>query len=157
MSDLTGQMVAVMPPMIQTMKNQKQFMLNQYQAQKAQQDQNMAQLENATAMGQAFDAAKNDDSFYLPPEAFDNADFKRGIKLFLSPDGHAVRFTIIHQGDPLTEEGTSRIEPLKIAAADAIKGTRWRVPASTWVAARRCTAICSRAPTTTSSSQRSPR
>ncbi|OYN79857.1 RND family transporter [Mycolicibacterium sphagni] len=123
MSDLTGQMVAVMPPMIQTMKNQKQFMLNQYQAQKAQQDQNMAQLENATAMGQAFDAAKNDDSFYLPPEAFDNADFKRGIKLFLSPDGHAVRFTIIHQGDPLTEEGTSRIEPLKIAAADAIKGT----------------------------------
>ncbi|HEX7323154.1 MAG TPA: MMPL family transporter, partial [Mycobacterium sp.] len=61
--------------------------------------------------------------FYLPPEAFDTADFKRGIKLFISPDGHAVRFTIIHQGDPLTPEGTSRIEPLKIAAADAIKGT----------------------------------
>ncbi|AQT81337.1 hypothetical protein B1R94_21915 [Mycolicibacterium litorale] len=123
MSDLTGQMVAIMPPMIQSMKTQKQLMLNQYQVQKAQQDQNMAQLENATAMGQAFDAAKNDDSFYLPPEAFDNEDFKRGIKLFLSPDGHAVRFTIIHQGDPLTEEGTARIEPLKIAAADAIKGT----------------------------------
>jgi len=70
-----------------------------------------------------FDAAKNDDSFYLPPEAFDNDDFKRGIKLFMSPDGHAVRFTIIHQGDPLTQEGTSRIEPLKIAAEDAIKGT----------------------------------
>jgi putative drug exporter of the RND superfamily len=34
-----------------------------------------------------------------------------------------VRFTIIHQGDPLTQEGTSRIEPLKIAAEDAIKGT----------------------------------
>ncbi|MUM34339.1 MMPL family transporter, partial [Mycolicibacterium sp. CBMA 361] len=64
-----------------------------------------------------------DDSFYLPPEAFDNDDFKRGIKLFLSPDGHAVRFTIIHQGDPLTQEGTSRTEPLKVAAADAIKGT----------------------------------
>lgn len=123
MADLTGQMVTIMPPMIQSMKVQKQLMLNQYQVQKAQQDQNMAQLENATAMGQAFDAAKNDDSFYLPPEAFDNEDFKRGIKLFLSPDGHAVRFTIIHQGDPLTEEGTARIEPLKIAAADAIKGT----------------------------------
>ena len=123
MSDLTGQMVAVMPGMIESMKNQKQLMLNQYQAQKAQQDQNMASLKDNTAMGQAFDAAKNDDSFYLPPEAFDNDDFKRGIKLFLSPDGHAVRFTIIHQGDPLTEEGTSRIEPLKIAAEDAIKGT----------------------------------
>lgn len=117
------QMVALMPPMLESMKNQKQMMLNQYQAQKAQQDQTMAMQENATAMGHAFDAAKNDDSFYLPPEAFDNADFKRGIKLFLSPDGHAVRFTIFHQGDPLTVDGTSRVEPLKTAAADAIKGT----------------------------------
>ncbi len=123
LAQLMPQMVAVMPAMIQSMKDQKQMMLNQYQAQKAQQDQTMAMQGNSTAMGQAFDAARNDDSFYLPPEAFDNADFKRGIKLFLSPDGHAVRFTIIHQGDPLTQDGTARIEPLKIAAADAIKGT----------------------------------
>jgi RND superfamily putative drug exporter len=74
-------------------------------------------------MSEAFDAAKNDDSFYLPPEAFETDDFQRGMKLFMSPDGKAVRFTIVHQGDPLTEEGTSRIEDLKIAAADAIKGT----------------------------------
>lgn len=123
MDALMPQMVALMPVMIQSMKDQKQMMLNQYQSQKAQQDQTMAMQDNATAMGDAFDAARNDDSFYLPPEAFDNADFKRGIKLFLSPDGHAVRFTIIHQGDPLTQEGTSRIEPLKTAAEDAIKGT----------------------------------
>ncbi|SOX56543.1 MMPL family transporter [Mycobacterium ahvazicum] len=123
MDALMPQMVALMPPMIESMKSQKQMMLNQYQAQKAQQDQTMAMQDNATAMGEAFDAAKNDDSFYLPPEAFNNADFKRGIKLFLSPDGHAVRFTILHQGDPLTTEGTSHVEPLKTAAADAIKGT----------------------------------
>ncbi|HEX7323669.1 MAG TPA: MMPL family transporter [Mycobacterium sp.] len=123
MAELMPRMVAVMPAQIQSLKNQKQTLLNQYQVQKAQQDQNMAMQENSTAMSEAFDAAKNDDSFYLPPEAFDTADFKRGIKLFVSPDGHAVRFTIIHQGDPLTPEGTSRIEPLKIAAADAIKGT----------------------------------
>ena len=116
-------MAALMPAMIQTMKNQKQYLLNQYQAQKAQQDQNMATQQDATAMGQAFDAARNDDTFYLPPEAFQTADFQRGIKLFLSPDGHAVRFTVFHQGDPLSEEGTSHIEPLRIAAADAIKGT----------------------------------
>ena len=123
LATLTPQLAALMPAMIQTMKNQKQMMLNQYQAQKAQQDQNMAQQENATAMGQAFDASLNDDNFYLPPEAFKTADFQRGIKLFLSPDGHAVRFTVFHQGDPLTEEGTSHIEPLRIAAVDAIKGT----------------------------------
>ncbi|MCW2511912.1 MAG: Transport protein [Mycobacterium sp.] len=123
LATLTPQLAALMPAMIQTMKNQKQMMLNQYQAQKAQQDQNMASQDDATAMGQAFDAARNDDTFYLPPEAFQTADFKRGIKLFLSPDGHAVRFTVFHQGDPLTEEGTSHIEPLQTAAADAIKGT----------------------------------
>ena len=123
MADLMPRLVAVMPAQIQTMKNQKQTLLNQYQVQKAQQDQAMAMQENSTAMGEAFDAAKNDDSFYLPPEAFETADFQRGIKLFMSPDGHAVRFTIIHQGDPLTAEGTSRIEALKVAAADAIKGT----------------------------------
>ena len=33
------------------------------------------------------------------------------------------RFTVFHQGDPLSEEGTSHIEPIRIAAADAIKGT----------------------------------
>jgi uncharacterized membrane protein YdfJ with MMPL/SSD domain len=116
-------MAAIIPAMIQSMRDQKQMMLNQYQSQKTQQDQTMASQGDSTAMGDAFDAAKNDDSFYLPPEAFDNADFKRGIKLFLSPDGHAVRFTIIHQGDPLTQEGTSRTARLKTAAEDAIKGT----------------------------------
>ncbi|SBS72571.1 putative membrane protein mmpL5 [uncultured Mycobacterium sp.] len=123
MAELTPQMAALMPAMIQTMKNQKQMMLNQYQAQKAQQDQNIAMQQDATAMGKAFDAAHNDDTFYLPPEAFGTADFQRGIKLFISPDGHAVRFTVNHQGDPLSETGTSHIEPLRTAAVDAIKGT----------------------------------
>jgi putative drug exporter of the RND superfamily len=123
LADLTPQLAALMPAMIQTMKNQKQYLLNQYQAQKVQQDQNIATQQNSTAMGHAFDAARNDENFYLPPEAFQTADFKRGIKLFLSPDGRAVRFTVFHQGDPLSQEGTSHIEPLRIAAADAIKGT----------------------------------
>ncbi|BBZ00940.1 membrane protein [Mycolicibacterium chitae] len=123
MADLTLEMTAVMPGMIQSMKNQKQMMLNQYQVQRAQQDQTIDQQEDSAAMGEAFDEALNDDSFYVPPEAFDNADFKRGMELMMSPDGHAVRFTIIHQGDPMTEEGISRMEPLKKAAAAAIKGT----------------------------------
>ncbi|MGV0741702.1 MMPL/RND family transporter [Mycolicibacterium sp. XJ870] len=123
MAELTPQMAAVLPAQIQTMKNQKQMLLNQYQAQKAQQDQNMALQENSMAMGQAFDAARNDELFYLPPEAFGTADFQRGLKLFMSPDGRAVRFTVFHQGDPLSEQGTAHIDPLRIAAVDAIKGT----------------------------------
>ena len=48
-------------------------------------DQMDVMSQNSTAMGQAFDAAKNDDSFYIPPEVFDNPDFKRGLKMFVSP------------------------------------------------------------------------
>jgi RND superfamily putative drug exporter len=74
-------------------------------------------------MGQAFDQSKNDDSFYLPPEVFDNEDFKRGLKQFVSPDGKAVRFIISHQGDPASAEGISHIDQIKNAAFEAIKGT----------------------------------
>ena len=123
LASLTPQLAAALAPQIQTIKNQRQLLLNQYQAQKSQQDHTMAAQENATAMGEAFDTAMIDDNFYLPPEAFETADFQRGIKLFLSPDGHAVRFTVFHQGDPLSEQGTAHIEPLRVAAVDAIKGT----------------------------------
>jgi putative drug exporter of the RND superfamily len=78
---------------------------------------------NATAMGQAFDAAKNDDSFYLPPEAFQNPDFIRGLKLFLSPDGKSAQYIITHKGDPATAEGISHIDAIVQAASEAVKGT----------------------------------
>jgi RND superfamily putative drug exporter len=122
---LMPQLVALMPEMIATMKSMRTMMLTQYQSQKTQQDQQDTLQENSTAMGQAFDDAKNDDSFYLPPEAFDNPDFKRGIKMFMSPDGHAVRFIISHEGDPMSPEGISHIEPIKHAVHEALKGTPW--------------------------------
>ncbi|HEV7853077.1 MAG TPA: MMPL family transporter, partial [Mycobacterium sp.] len=120
---LMPQLVAIMPSMIETMKNMKNITLTMYQSQKGQQDQTKALQENSTAMGQAFDASKNDDSFYLPPEVFNNADFKRGMKMFVSPDGKAVRFIISHEGDPATPEGISHIDQIRNAAFEAIKGT----------------------------------
>ena len=74
-------------------------------------------------MGDAFNDSHNDDTFYLPPEIFDNDDFKRGMKNFISPDGHAVRFIISHEDDPLSADGIERIDAIKNAAFDAIKGT----------------------------------
>ncbi|PEG51052.1 MMPL family transporter, partial [Mycolicibacterium diernhoferi] len=82
---LMPQMVALMPSMIATMKNMRTYMLTMYQTQKGIQDQMSAMQDNSSAMGEAFDAAQNDDSFYLPPETFQNEDFKRGMKNFLSP------------------------------------------------------------------------
>jgi RND superfamily putative drug exporter len=120
---LMPQLVALMPAQIATMKSMQHITLTMYQSQKSQQDQQKAMQENQGAMGQAFDESKNDDSFYLPPEAFDNADFKRGMKMFVSPDGHAVRFIIAHEGDPATAEGIALIPQIKSAAFEAIKGT----------------------------------
>jgi len=123
LDSLMPQLVTLMPNMIETMKTMKTMMLTMYASQKGLQDQMAAMQQDATAMGQAFDASKNDDSFYLPPEAFDNPDFKRGLKMFLSPDGKAVRFIISHEGDPMSPEGLEHIDTIKNATFEAIKGT----------------------------------
>jgi putative drug exporter of the RND superfamily len=120
---LMPKMVEIMPPMIATMKTMKTTMLTMQSTMSGFQNQMQAMQDNATAMGQAFDASKNDDSFYLPPEVFDNPDFKRGLKMFVSPDGKAVRFIISHEGDPATPEGISHIDKIKNAAFEALKGT----------------------------------
>ncbi len=123
LDSLMPQMVALMPSMIENMKTMKTMMLTMYSTQKGMQDQQSAMQENSEAMGEAFDASMNDDSFYLPPEVFNNADFKRGMKNFISPDGKSVRFIISHEGDPMTPEGIARIDAIKQAAKEAIKGT----------------------------------
>jgi len=123
LDSLMPQLVALMPQQIETMKTMKTMMLTMHATQKGMQDQMAAAQENSTAMGDAFDNSRNDDTFYLPPEAFDNADFKRGIKNFISPDGKSVRFIIEHEGDPATPEGIAHIEAIKQATKEAIKGT----------------------------------
>nr|WP_090342805.1 MMPL family transporter [Mycolicibacterium malmesburyense]CRL73411.1 Transport protein [Mycolicibacterium malmesburyense] len=123
LDQLMPQMVTLMPPMIETMKTMRTMMLTMYSSQKGLQDQMAAMQENSTAMGDAFDASMNDDSFYLPPEVFDNEEFKKGMENFISPDGKSVRFIIAHDGDPMTPEGIARIDSIKQAAKEAIKGT----------------------------------
>jgi putative drug exporter of the RND superfamily len=123
LDELMPQMVTLMPPMIETMKTMRTMMLTMYATQKGMQDQMAAMQDNSSAMGEAFDASMNDDSFYLPPEVFDNAEFKKGMENFISPDGKSVRFIIAHDGDPMTPEGVARIDAIKQAAKEAIKGT----------------------------------
>lgn len=53
--------------MIQTMKSMKAQMLSMHSTQEGLQDQMAAMQEDSAAMGEAFDASRNDDSFYLPP------------------------------------------------------------------------------------------
>ncbi|WP_441957177.1 MMPL/RND family transporter [Mycolicibacterium houstonense] len=125
LDELMPQMASMMQPQIATMRNMKTMMLTMYQTQKGLQDQMAEMQDNQTAMGTAFNDSKNDDTFYLPPEIFNNADFKRGMDSFISPDGKAVRFIISHEGDPLTPEGIKLIDGIKLAAKEAMKGTPW--------------------------------
>ena len=123
LDSLMPQLVAMMPEMIETMKGMKAMMLGMHSTQKGMQDQMAAMQQDSAAMGEAFDASMNDDSFYLPPEVFENPDFQRGMEQFLSPNGHAVRFIISHEGDPMSTDGIARIDAIKNAAKEAIKGT----------------------------------
>ncbi|MGV0904034.1 MMPL/RND family transporter [Mycobacterium novum] len=119
------QMLALMPPMIQMMKNAKAMMESTYATQSALAKQQAEAQGDPAAMGEAFDKARNDDSFYLPPEIFDNEEFQRGMKMFIPPNGHGVRFVITHEGDPLSADGIEHIDAIKLAAKEAIKTTPW--------------------------------
>ena len=123
LDSLMPQLVAMMPEMIETMKGMKAMMLGMHSTQKGMQDQMAAMQQDSAAMGEAFDASMNDDSFYLPPEVFENPDFQRGMEQFISPNGRAVRFIISHEGDPMSTDGIARIDAIKNAAKEAIKGT----------------------------------
>jgi RND superfamily putative drug exporter len=116
-------LVSLIPTQIDSQITNLQLTLTNYATNSGINAQQQALTDNATAMGQAFDTAKSDDSFYLPPEAFSNPDFVRGMKMFLSPDGKAARMIITHEGDPATPDGISRIDAIKKAAHEAIKGT----------------------------------
>jgi RND superfamily putative drug exporter len=120
---LLPQMLAQFPPMIQTMAGMRTMMLSMHSTMSGIFSQMDEMGSNATAMGKAFDASKNDDSFYLPPEVFQNEDFKRAMNLFLSPDGKAVRMIITHRGDPASPEGIASIDAIRTAAEEALKGT----------------------------------
>ncbi len=123
MDAIMPKMLKLLTPMVSMMKSMHNMMLSMHSTMAGMQDQQAAMAGKGNSMGQAFDTSKNDDSFYLPPEVFDNPDFKRGMNMFISPDGKAVRFIISHLGDPASPEGIAHVDAIRNAAFEAIKGT----------------------------------
>jgi putative drug exporter of the RND superfamily len=121
MDSLMPQMLALIPPMINSMKTTRDLTLSTYSTFAAMINQMDAMDNTAIVMGQSFDTSKNDDLFYLPPEAFDNPEFIRGLKIFLSPDGKAARYFVTQQGDPATPQGISLIDTERTAAEEGLK------------------------------------
>ena len=123
LDELQPKLLALIPPQITNQQTNRDLTMTNYATQSGLYDQSGAALQNSTALGQAYDASKTDDSFYLPPEAFSNPEFLRGLKLFLSPDGKAARMIVTHDVDPATPEGLSHIEAMRHSAMEAVKGT----------------------------------
>jgi RND superfamily putative drug exporter len=123
LDELQPKLLALIPPQITNQQTNRDLTMTNYATTSGIYDQTAKALENSTALGQAYDASKTDDSFYLPPEAFTNPEFLRGLKLFLSPDGKAARMIITHDVDPATPEGLTHIETMRHAAQEAVKGT----------------------------------
>jgi RND superfamily putative drug exporter len=120
---LMPQMISYFPPMIASMQSMQRMMLTMHSTMSGIYSETDETGKDATEMGKAFDAAKNDDSFFLPPEVFKNKDFQKAMNSFLSSDGKSVRFIISHRGDPATPDGIARIDHIKTAAEEALKGT----------------------------------
>jgi putative drug exporter of the RND superfamily len=120
---LLPRMLEQFPPIIAVSKSMRGTLLTVHSSFSGLVTQMSRMTQTASAMGEAFDSSKDGDYFYLPPEAFDNPDFQRGLKLFLSPDGKAARFIITHDADPATPKGISAVRPELAAAHEAVKGT----------------------------------
>jgi putative drug exporter of the RND superfamily len=121
MDALTHEMAAILPPQIESLRTTRGITLTLHSTFLAMINQMEAMSNTSIVMGQSFDASQNDDFFYLPPEAFTNPEFIRGVKLFFSPDGKSVRFFITHQGDPMAPEGIARVSAERTAAQEGLK------------------------------------
>jgi RND superfamily putative drug exporter len=123
MDEILPQILEQLPKLIAVSETMRTMMLTMHSTMSGSFGQLDESGQNAMAMGQAFDAAKNDDSFYLPPEVFQNPDFQRAMNSFLSPNGKVARLIISHRGDPATPEGIARTDRIKMAAEEALKTT----------------------------------
>jgi len=123
LDEIMPQLLMQFPPLIAIMEASRTMILKMHSTMAGIFSEMDDANQNAAAMGQAFDAAKNDDSFYLPPDVFENPDFQRAMKSFLSPDGKAARFIITERGDPAAPGAIAHIGRIKVAAEEALKGT----------------------------------
>ena len=123
LDELMPQLLEQLPQVITIMEGMRDMMLKMHSTMNGTfgvlDDSNT----NTGAMGQAFDAAQDDDSFYLPPEVFQNPDFQRAMSAYLSPDGKSARFIISHKDDPASPAGIASISQIRTAAEEALKTT----------------------------------
>jgi RND superfamily putative drug exporter len=123
---LLPELLAQLPRTIEIMESMRAMLLTMHSTMEGTFGVMDDSTQDVTAMGQAYDAANNDDSFYLPKEVFENPDFQRAMSSFLSPDGKAVRFIISHKSDPGSPDGIASIDRIRDVVLEALKTTPLR-------------------------------
>ena len=58
--------------------------------------------------------------FYIPPEVLDTDEFKKLPQLFISPDGHSVRYLVQTDLNPFSTEAMDQVN----AITDTAKGAQ---------------------------------
>ncbi|OHU22629.1 hypothetical protein BKG76_08830 [Mycobacteroides franklinii] len=119
----TPQMITQLNAMVQNMGVMQQLTLTMQSLFHATIAQLEPMIDPMVDMGKAFDNAKNDDFFFMPPESFKTKDFQTGLKFMMTPDGKGARILIYHQGEAMSPEGIDQIQRAETAAHEAIKGT----------------------------------
>lgn len=119
----TPQMIAQLNATVQNMAVMQQLTLTMQSLFHATIAQLEPMIDPMVDMGRAFDNAKNDDFFFMPPESFKTNDFQVGLKFMMTPDGTGARVLIYHDGEAMSPEGIDQIQRAESAAHEAIKGT----------------------------------
>ncbi|WP_078315690.1 RND family transporter [Mycobacterium sp. D16Q16] len=122
-STATPQMIAQLNAMVQNMTVMQRLTLTTQSLMHATITQLEPMVSPMVDMAQAFDNAKNDDFFFLPPDSFKTTEFQTGLKFMMTPDGRGTRIMIYHQGEAMSPEGIDQIQRADAAAHEAIKGT----------------------------------
>ncbi|WP_079668580.1 MMPL family transporter, partial [Mycobacteroides abscessus] len=122
-STATPQMITQLNAMVQNMTVMQRLTLTTQSLLHATVTQMEPMVNPMVDMAQAFDNAKNDDFFFLPPDSFKTKDFQSGLKFMMTPDGKGARIMIYHQGEAMSPEGIDQIRRADAAAHEAIKGT----------------------------------
>lgn len=61
--------------------------------------------------------------FNIPPEVLDLPDFKMAAKMFISPDGHSVRYLVLTKLDPFSAAAMDQVNAISDAARSAQPNT----------------------------------
>ena len=61
--------------------------------------------------------------FNIPPEVLELPDFKMASKMFISPDGHSVRYLVLTKLDPFSAEAMDQVNAISDAARSAQPNT----------------------------------